>query len=211
MKDRIADQDKGYVVKKGNVVSLVLCDGAGSLELSSAGAKEISKLISEMLCDNWEHYKTVLSNEIRMEIYLVINEKLKELSHKYHCEKEEFGSTLLAFATDGNECIGVHLGDGAIFSYNDDDIKILSYPVNGVTTDQTYLTTSKYAFNNIRFYRFKRTEKKYMLITDGINWWEKKHINELFEVENEKKAIEMIKCNYKYDDASLLMIDFQED
>lgn len=211
MKDRIPNQDKGCIIRKGNVISLALCDGAGSLALSSAGAREISKLIAEMICNNWEHYRTVLSNEIRKEIYLGVCEKLKELSHKYNCGKEEFGSTILALATDGKECIGIHLGDGAIFSYNNAEIKILSYPVNGVTTNQTYLTTSKYAFNNIRFYRFKRTEKKYMLITDGIRWWDKPHINELFEIENEKKAIDIIKRNYKYDDASLLMIDFQED
>lgn len=211
-RNRIPAQDRGYIVNENNgIISMALCDGAGSQNMSGEGAGEVSKLIAEMINNNWEQYKKAFPSEVRKEIYIAIKLKLKELSQLYNCNQDDFGSTVVALATDGEICIGIHLGDGAIISKDKDTIKILSYPVNGVVKEATYLTTSRYAYDNIRFYRFERSDSQYMLITDGICWWDKKLIKNLLDSADEKKMISIISDSQSDDDASTIMFKIQED
>ena len=203
----IPGQDKGCVVRKDKVIALALCDGAGSVLNAAVGAQEMALTIANVLCDNWERYQQVFPDVIRREIYIKIRRKLEALSNQYQCEKEEFASTIIAFATDGKQCIGIHLGDGEIVSNDSDGIYVLSYPVNGVNPDSTYLTTSKCAYKKIRVYRFLRTHTKYMLCTDGVDWRDIDNLGKLFELGNETDICNILKHKGIGDDASVIKLE----
>lgn len=205
----VPGQDKGFVINRNNVVAMALCDGAGSASKSAEGAQEMSVLIANMLCDNWEKYLLKFPDAIRREIYINIRKKLTALSSLHSCKKEELASTIIGFATDGKMCIGVHLGDGEIISNDNGNIHILSYPVNGLKPNSTYLTTSKCAYRKIRVYKFSRKYTKYMLCTDGVDWRNTKRLNEIFEQENENDIYDVLRKEKAGDDASVITLHIE--
>lgn len=207
----ISGQDKGYVLENRNegLVAVALCDGAGSLKKSGEGAEQIAILVANFLVINWNRILTMLPIEIRNEIYIEIRKKLTELSQIYKCDKQEFGSTIMALVTDGNICFCIHLGDGEVVAQGNNEIHVISYPVNGHTPDSTYLTTGKFACENIRVYRFYRKYKKYMLITDGIDWKDSCKIKKIFDM-NQKEIYSFMNKSDTNDDASLIKICFKE-
>ena len=82
---------------------------------------------------------------------------------------EEFGATLLLVCADqGNgRYIALHLGDGLIGAVSPQGLILVSPPMNGVSPQQTVLTSSPNCAKLLRLYRGQKKDTVFFLMTDG--------------------------------------------
>ena len=164
-------EDYAASFQSGDVVSVAVADGAGTLSDSADGAMIAARTASVYIAENFE--KIYNSENQEKEKYFIIEAIKYEIERLYQREDfESFGSTLLCVTTKDNRYIAVHLGDGVIGTTNFDKSKksVFSAPMNGLTKNQTYLTGMKNAYKYLRLYTGHTDDiSEFIMFTDGIS------------------------------------------
>ena len=137
----IVCQDKVSFFEDQLIKSISLADGAGSCKNSDLGAEKITKIISEVSVKSFD--KLYHSDEKELKIYYkdIIQNTLQTTSKEHHTTIKDLSSTLLFVATDGSRYIIGHIGDGAIATISNKQIKTISSPANIDFDNITYFTT----------------------------------------------------------------------
>lgn len=167
---RVPEQDKGSCILVGDQAAAVLCDGVGASPVSALGAAAVSRAVAELLFAQMQRYFSETPGTVRREVNLAIRDTLRKLEERHHLPARSFASTLLAIATDGNHCIGLHLGDGVILHQRDGDAPVvISYPSHGFLQHATFVTGTKETFSNLRFFCTQcGPNDTFLLATDGV-------------------------------------------
>ncbi len=132
--------------------------------------------------------------------------------------KEEFASTIVAFAWDTRtgDYLIIHLGDGAIIGIQKEgELKMLSSPENGLTTNQTWLTTSRDALIHLRLcFGQISSYDRIIMFTDGADVLARgKNIpsgsSQLMGNGKREDIAAFVSESNPMDDASCIVVDFR--
>lgn len=155
-------------------------------------------------------------DELQYEIIRVIRETINGLAVS-ECEvKDSYASTLVVFAYDEltNDYVIIHLGDGSIIGQRTSgDIVMISSPENGLTTDYTWLTTSRDAFNHLRIgFGNANCFSRIILITDGaksIAQGKKiaERTKQIIRTGSQEDVVKLLLETPPRDDASCIIVD----
>lgn len=163
-------EDFASSYRSGEMVSVAVADGAGSLSDSADGAMMTAKTATRYIAENFE--KIYNSQNPEKEKFFIIEAIKYEIERLYSREDfENFGSTLICVTVKDSRYIAVHLGDGVIGTVNGDKTvkSVFSVPMNGLTKNQTYLTGMKKSFKHLRLYTGQTDDiSEFVMFTDGI-------------------------------------------
>lgn len=165
-------QDYAEMKRTDDRISIALVDGRGDTDVNAKAVKRITKTLNEFMLVFFEEISQMDEKTIAYNLMLQVEREIGEMSKEYEVANEELASTLLAFCIDekkGKYC-AIHLGDGVIaLKDNRDTIQPLSMPTNGISSNQTILSTSEDAMSFVKIYRGSiETIKGVMLASDGI-------------------------------------------
>lgn len=167
-KNNLPCQDKTFVLKKNNVYSASLSDGAGSCELSHKGAEIVTKKVCNILCDNFEHLYKLDDLDVAKKIMANCILEIKKISIDEDINK--YSSTLLFVAVKENKFIAGHLGDGVIGFSENEIIKVLSKPQNGEYINSTYFITNTNNIDKFKIYKgYLEDIDGFILMSDGVS------------------------------------------
>ena len=220
-------QDKIFSLKNeaDGITAIALADGAGSAAMSHYGADKAVKVICEKLCENFNKFiNSEDPGAVGDFLIKAILAQLDILSQELNCKLESLASTLLAAASDGENILLAHLGDGVIGCFKDGKIIPASLPENGEFKNETFFTTSPYAERRIRLIKDKIAGiSGIVLMSDGAadvlyNSQNKKFASLLDEIkkncliysaEDNNIALDNLFNNIKYkthDDCSMIIM-----
>ena len=164
-------QDYYSVIEEDGLSILVICDGAGNKKGGTVAAKLVSEIVVKYLYENFEKLYFMNSEDAKRRIVQKIDNCLSEYSETEGIADKELGCTIIAVAIDKEQrCICLHLGDGIIFhyKYNQTVPRVISSPMNGLTTKFTFLTMNCNLNQYLKFYRWKEKDSgTFLLMTDG--------------------------------------------
>lgn len=154
--------------KKG-LLSITLSDGAGSCDLSHIGSRIIVKIVNNNLIKNFDYY---YDEDISIITKNIITEIILELNKRSFKDKQDsiksYSGTLLCVATNGENYISLHLGDGVIGYIENNAVKVLSEPSNGEYSNTTYFVTDKNAILNTKVYKGRvESISSFIIMSDG--------------------------------------------
>ncbi len=144
-----------------------------------------------------------------------IRKRLSRLSSQLGCGVSQCASTLVAIAveaTTGRYLI-LHLGDGAVIGIGQDDsAAMLSEPENGLTAQQTWLTTSPNAVGHFRVeYGTLNQIRRILLLSDGVRCFcQGKNMTRRAKARFLKAPDDIGSCldeHEAYDDATCIILD----
>jgi len=137
-------QDYIVIEKAHGIIAACLCDGAGSYDLAGQGAFGMARMISKYIAGDFNQLFMADDDRVRRSILRQIRSTLCRLSNWHDVPEDEFGSTLLAVATDGKYYLAVMLGDGMIISRNANTgcLRPVAMPDRQGSLNATCLTTS---------------------------------------------------------------------
>lgn len=162
IRNRVCQDATGKCVQNG-CASVVLCDGAGSVEGSEKASEFVCSIFPEYLCKNFERLYEGSDVEITMEVIRWLREKSVEAigGIKLDC-------TMLAscMSKDGR-CLSLHIGDGIILGDAGDDFEVVSEAENGDASNITYFLSGKRAVDHLRITRKECTT--FFLTSDGLS------------------------------------------
>tara|TARA_Y100001970_G_scaffold292136_1_gene432133 strand:- start:1428 stop:2279 length:852 start_codon:yes stop_codon:yes gene_type:complete len=176
-------QDKTYFIDKNNIKVISLADGAGSCKYSEFGAEIATKVCGKYLVQNFSKIYNDLNNEFfGKELFEKIKDEIiknfKDQNNKVEKEIDnnsdeiiiqDFSSTLLFLAFSEGKYISGHIGDG-IICINNEELKVLSNPENGETSNSTYFFTSKSAEKHLRLKKGTiEKDTTFILMSDGTH------------------------------------------
>lgn len=222
---RLFNQDYARYEEKDDICVVALADGAGSYLYAREGAECVVNHITKYMCKN---VQTLMSESEENMAYNISC----EIAHALNCyckthdnvKKEMLGSTLLLVCKYKEKYIAIHLGDGLIGAVTaDKEIKVLSYPQNGITRQYTYLTTSPDLLKYLRVYKGICNQnmhgndniQKFFLMTDGFmnicyDWstrcFDEEFVNYLMEG-NYREVEERIGGLELSDDSTLIVLE----
>lgn len=163
-------QDRWAYKQKEARQAIALIDGIGHTDKNVLAGQQIAEYITEFLVDEFEMLMEEEQQTITCQILKGVHRIIEKFMDKYRMPKEEFASTIMAICIDhqtGKFCT-IHLGDGIIFHMNC-GLQIMSYPMNGFWSSQTYLTISENALQNMKVFRGEIGDtSEYVLMTDGM-------------------------------------------
>lgn len=168
-------QDQVHYLKKGDLESLTLCDGAGSLAGALEAASVFSREINEWIVDN---FSTTLRGKSDTAVQrLVMHEIDRILTHLTAGEESAraiYGCTLLTACrnTRTGEALVLHLGDGLILGWTPrEGCRCLTVPEQGDSLRATWLVNSSPAMlrEHLRVLRLHpgRNISAFLLMSDG--------------------------------------------
>lgn len=168
-------EDVVYKRKMGKQLFWGIADGQSNKRYCVIGGKAILEGLYDYIEEKGIEYLSnrIYTDEIKYEIVQIIRKRIDELSKRYQVDKEEFSSTLVAWSVDpdSGEYFIVHLGDGCIIGITDqDEVKMISAPDNGITVQYTWLTTSDDALMHLQigFGNIGRYKNIYIM-SDGMD------------------------------------------
>lgn len=163
--DGIPCQDKISKETYGMVTCVALADGAGSQTHSHIGAECVTKLVSQMVCKEFDIYWQMERNQLAKKL---IGQCMQELQ-KQEYPLYELASTLLFCAAheDGRSLVG-HLGDGAIVLIQGQNRATISQPERGEYCNETYFIVQSDAVEHLRCFKEERKPNDVILLmSDG--------------------------------------------
>lgn len=165
-------QDYTEMKRKNGKVSISLVDGRGDTDINACAVKRIADLLNEFMIQFFEEILIENEKTVAYNLMLQVEREIKKMTEEYSADKKEMASTLIAFCIDeisGKYC-AVHLGDGVIaLKDNSDTVELLSTPMNGISSNQTFLTTFEYGMKYVNVYKGNIDEiKGVLLASDGI-------------------------------------------
>ena len=226
LNENIPCQDKIFSLIENGVTAIALADGAGSAVMSHYGADLVVKTICQKLCSDFNQFiNTENSDEVRKILLETILYRLSSLASKLDCKINDLASTLLAVASDGENILIVHIGDGIICCFKDGKMLPASLPDNGEFKNETFFVTSPYIFHRMRLSKGKIAGiSGIVLMSDGTDEvfydrQEKKFASLLNEIkqncmiypeDKNNMALEELFCNtvryHTHDDCSLIIM-----
>ena len=168
-------QDKVHFLKKGDVESITLCDGAGSMGGALEAAHAFSQGINEWIV---EHFFTTLRGKSDEAVKRLVIEEIDRLLTRLTAGEETardiYGCTLLTACrnTRTGEALVLHLGDGVILGWTPEkDCRCLTHPEQGEELRATWLVNSSPAMlmQHLRVLRLRpgRSVSAFLLMSDG--------------------------------------------
>lgn len=170
-------QDQVHYKKKNGIQAIALADGTGKNCFAAMGAGATAEFLTDFLVKNFEFLYQMPEESLKRTILLEVKHYLFIKSRRWGAEPEELNSTFIAVAIDhrGKRYISAHLGDGVIAIREREERRIFSYPQNGYTRDQTYLTISTSNAKPVRIQRGNLEKmNEILLISDGWRELDKK-------------------------------------
>lgn len=197
-----------------------LADGQSNKRFCAVGGKTVLNSIAEYIksrsLQELIHHEHL--DEVQYELIRVIRNTLSELSTAYCVDATEFSSTIVVVAIDTNtkDYLIIHLGDGSVIGIKKEiGTVMLSAPDNGITRQYTWLTTSTDALKHLRVYRGSIEDlERVVLLTDGATMLCRgQHIVKKAEpifcdLHDPQKIIDLLKSSTPLDDASCIVVDF---
>lgn len=139
-------KDKIFSHSQNGMNIIALADGAGSAELSHFGAEAVKKFACREMSEQFDEYYTQANAQYAArQLMSGIENTLDQTAKELECDVKDLASTLLFVAVKDERYILVHIGDGVIGYYINDEIKTASQPENGEFANTTVFTTSKNA------------------------------------------------------------------
>ena len=168
VKHDIVCQDAIASHRKDNFYGIALADGAGSLKYSDFGAQLITKISLRFVEHNYDAIYDGTINQSEM-IDKIENYLMKK-AQKFKIKFEELGSTLQIVCIKDDRFIFIHIGDGVISYVNKSGlVEVLSHPMNGEFSNQTFFTTTKYE-NRLRLGLGEiKDAQSFILMSDGMS------------------------------------------
>ena len=149
---KMLNQDAYYFDYNESVACLCIADGAGSKKYSHLGAAALTKDICRYLMQfSSDFFSSDYSeHRIKKRITEEISNCLMKTSKLANVCFSELASTLMFIITNGYEYILGHLGDGVILAQRSATVNVLSFPENGKTYSETFLTSMPDIWNYIK-------------------------------------------------------------
>lgn len=168
-------QDRVDLLRKGELMSLTLCDGASSLSGALEAANAFSRGINEWLT---AHFATTLQGKsedaVRQLAIRQIDRLLTRLTAGVEAARDLYGCTLLSVCcnTRTGEALVLHLGDGAVLGWSrDTGCRCLTPPQQGEELRSTWLVNSSPAMltEHLRVLRLRPGSPvdAFILMSDG--------------------------------------------
>lgn len=210
----IKNQDAFFCDYNEHVCCLCIADGAGSKKHSLLGAEWLVKDVGTLLMQNFK--KLLDSNipicDVKDLITNTIKNSLNKTSAIRKISCKELSSTLMFIFTDGRDYLLGHLGDGVILAQRSATVNVLSFPHNGRTYNETYLTTMPNANEYLRIERNNcGSINSFWIMTDGAMF---KVFQDNFGLSENELTINLIKEKLKYghkDDATFGFITWRKE
>ena len=224
IKEGIENQDAFAFKMQGNYVCAVIADGAGSKTQAKLGATMLSQTLADYIAENAESfYFKMEKKEIQEDIEQKAISILEETAESIGCIRKDLGSTfVIALINRSKEAPGVltiHLGDGAIilgFTLKDGinsgkGMKsVLSFPKNGRTSHETFLTSMPNFSQYIDVYKREISsnfiDTEVWLMTDGVYWADTFSDNWGLTKPTVRETVEQIQDVEHRDDATYICI-----
>lgn len=152
-----------------NACTIVLADGAGSCVCSEEGANISCSSILSLFCTDFDTMYQMSAADLKLKIIHNIRTRLGMKAKRSNLKKDDFASTLLFVAIQGDQFVAGHVGDGVIgYITTNNQVSLLSEPENGEFANTTFFTISNNYQNHLRLYRGKVYDKKsFFLMSDG--------------------------------------------
>jgi len=166
----VENQDAFFCDYNEHVCCLCIADGAGSKKHSLLGAEWLVRDIGTFLMQNFRKLldSDVPVCDVKGQINVTIKNSLNKTSEIQNINFEELSSTLMFILTDGKDYLLGHLGDGVILAQRSETVNVLSFPHNGRTYNETYLTTMPNAGEYLRMERNHcESISSFWIMTDG--------------------------------------------
>lgn len=162
-------QDKTYAYSENRMNIIALADGAGSAKLSHFGAETVTKFICNEISDQFdEYYSQANASYVAKQLMSGIENTLDQKAKELNCDTGDLASTLLLAAVKDDRYILVHIGDGVIGYYKNNEIKTASQPSNGEFANTTVFTTSPNAAASIKMLKGTLDGiRGFVLMSDG--------------------------------------------
>ena len=158
-------QDAIGSYKNNEVGTIVLCDGAGSVNDSEIISEVIAKYLPQFITDNFHK----LYNASEDDIQQIITNQISIIANDY-CDGMEPNCTLLVVSVStSKQIIVIHVGDGIIMEIGKNS-KILSFPENGENPNITYFLNDKKINNHMRVCKRDSSDNDVILLcSDGLS------------------------------------------
>ena len=186
---RISCEDYYSVIEEDNLSVLVICDGAGNKKGGAVAAKLVSEIVSKYLYENFEKLYFMDSGDAKRRMVQKIDHCLSEYSKTEGIIEKELACTIIAIAIDNNQrCLCLHLGDGIVLHYKHHQSvpRVISSPMNGLSTKFTFLTMNCDLNQYLQFYRWQENTKgTFLLMTDGAQ----EHFVKISEVSKRMRSL----------------------
>lgn len=163
-------QDRMSYKYNGFRQAVSLVDGIGQTDKNTLAGEKVAGYITDYLLHHFVTIMTENPQTIKSLLLKDIYRIIESLMDEFEMPKEEFASTVMGICVDHErkKFCTIHLGDGIILR-RDSDWKILSYPMNGFSHNQTYLTISEAALQKMRLLRGNVGDATgYVMMTDGM-------------------------------------------
>jgi hypothetical protein len=147
-----AGQDASHCLVTGDVLSAVVCDGAGSAQEGRTGANFMARALAEQLSSSLDADRRLLDLEAegnaRLEAVLrdtieAVRGRLADLAASAERALPDYSCTLVGcVASTRGGCL-FHIGDGFAIVQGAAGETVLSPPENGEYADETYFVTDE--------------------------------------------------------------------
>lgn len=139
-------QDFGHYVVVDDVLTGVVCDGAGSASEGQAGAEFFARRAVELLTDSVKSGKFAGVSESEYGAFLediiaAVRSELAENARARDLTPRDFACTLVGCIASREGGCFFHIGDGFAIYMREDGESVLSTPENGEHADETYFVT----------------------------------------------------------------------
>lgn len=176
-KEGLPCQDKTYYAEENGVIAIALADGAGSASLSQFGAKCVVRTAVHYVLHAFEDVCSTDCSQVVMEEFLkILREALGREATVQGCDFHQLASTLLLVAVKGDKAFVLHIGDGIISRIRDDELQVISKPMNGEFANETYFVTDENALAGMEILRGTNVgTEAFILMSDGAgdNFYDK--------------------------------------
>lgn len=152
----------------GVTVAIALADGAGSAKHSAVGARLSVASTIELLTKNFEDLVADDTSRAQHRILGVIRDRLGDEARRTGSGLDDFATTLLFVAVNGESYVAGHVGDGVICCERNGVLKVLSVPSRGEHANETVFVTSNGAAALLRLERGSlQGVSSFALMSDG--------------------------------------------
>ena len=144
-------QDKTHACESGGTAVIALADGAGSAAFSQEGAETACQEIAAIFSGSFDAFDAETDGARgKQQILTQLCTALAARADECACHVDALASTLLAVAVKGDRFILLHIGDGVIGCLREDQLVVLSQPLNGEFINTTVFITSPEATDTMK-------------------------------------------------------------
>ena len=158
------------VLDNRQIIGLV--DGSGDTDLNVIAGEKVVDVMTNFILEHYDKCMEWSRKAINEELLYIIRRELEKISGRFGIPCCELKSTIAVVCIDHerDSYCAVHLGDGIIIGIEEGNVPIpISYPRNGYTRNETYLTTSEEAVKKMKVFRGRLGDMQgFMMCSDGV-------------------------------------------